>query len=106
MCLGASVVSYVSRAVDDLDSKDGASGTKSVPRHEGNGGLCRDSTTRDTQTMAEGEADFRLFRELCDAFNDLGGSDLDDPITAKPFQYLHEDVELQDYPAIPGAAWH
>jgi hypothetical protein len=56
--------------------------------------------------MAEGEEDFRLFRELCDAFNGLGQGDLDDPFTAKPFQYLHEDVELQDYPAIPGAAWH
>jgi ketosteroid isomerase-like protein len=56
--------------------------------------------------MSEGEADFRLFRELCDAFNELGRSDLDDPFTAKPFQYLHEDVELQDYPGIPGAAWH
>jgi hypothetical protein len=26
--------------------------------------------------MSEGEADFRLFRELCDAFNDLGRIDL------------------------------
>src|SRR4051794_10218194 len=34
MCPGASVVSYVSRAVDDLDRKDGASGTKAVPRRE------------------------------------------------------------------------
>ena len=24
----------------------------------------------------------------------------------KPFRYLHEDVELQDYPDIPGATWH
>jgi SnoaL-like domain len=56
--------------------------------------------------MAVGEEDFRLFRELCDAFNGLGQGDLDDPFTAKPFRYLHEDVELQDYPAIPGATWH
>jgi hypothetical protein len=32
MCLGASVVSYVSSAVDDLDTSDHASGTKPVPR--------------------------------------------------------------------------
>jgi len=53
-----------------------------------------------------GEEEFRVFRELCDAFNDLGRGDLDDPFTAKPFEYLHEDVELEDYPAIPGATWH
>jgi hypothetical protein len=52
--------------------------------------------------MAEGEEDFRLFGELCDAFNGLGQGDLDDlddPFTAKPFRYLHENVSLQDYPA-------
>jgi ketosteroid isomerase-like protein len=52
------------------------------------------------------EADFRVFRELCDAFNSLVKSRLDDPLEAKPFRYLHEDVELQDYPGIPGATWH
>lgn len=52
------------------------------------------------------EDDFRLFRDLCDAFNGLGESKLDDPFEAEPFQYLHEDVELQDYPGIPGATWH
>src|SRR5262245_31334453 len=52
------------------------------------------------------EKDFRVFRELCSAFNALGESDLDDPFGAKPFRYLHEDVELEDYPTIPGAAWH
>jgi hypothetical protein len=31
ICRGASVVSYVSRAVDDLDRSDDASGTKAVP---------------------------------------------------------------------------
>jgi hypothetical protein len=56
--------------------------------------------------MSVGEEDFRVFRELCDAFNGLGKGDLDDPFTAKPFRYLHEDVELEDYPAIPGATWH
>jgi ketosteroid isomerase-like protein len=52
------------------------------------------------------EEDFRVFSELCDAFNGLGKIPLDDPFEAKPFRYLHEDVELQDYPGIPGATWH
>jgi hypothetical protein len=52
------------------------------------------------------EKDFRLFRDLCEAFNSLGTSQIDDPLEAKPFRYLHEDVELQDYPGIPGATWH
>ena len=56
--------------------------------------------------MSVEEADFRVFRELCDAFNSLVKSRLDDPLEAKPFRYLHEDVELQDYPGIPGATWH
>jgi hypothetical protein len=59
-----------------------------------------------SKSMSEGEEDFRLFRELCDAFNGLGPGDLDDPFTARPFRYLHEDVALQDYPSIPGATWH
>ena len=58
------------------------------------------------ELYAPDEEDFRLFRELCDAFNGLGQGDLDDPFTAKPFRYLHENVELQDYPGIPGATWH
>ena len=52
------------------------------------------------------EEDFQVFRDLCDAFNGLGNSQLDDPFGAEPFRYLHEDVELQDYPGIPGATWH
>jgi hypothetical protein len=32
MCLGASVVSYLSMTVDDLDTSDDASGTKAVLR--------------------------------------------------------------------------
>jgi ketosteroid isomerase-like protein len=52
------------------------------------------------------EEDFQVFRDLCDAFNALGKSQLDDPFGAEPFRYLHEDVELQDYPGIPGATWH
>ncbi len=52
------------------------------------------------------EEDFRVFRDLCDAFNSLGKSHLGGPFEAKPFRYLHEDVELQDYPGIPGATWH
>jgi ketosteroid isomerase-like protein len=52
------------------------------------------------------EEEFQLFRDLCDAFNGLGKSQLDDPFGAEPFRYLHEDVELQDYPGIPGATWH
>jgi ketosteroid isomerase-like protein len=52
------------------------------------------------------EEDFRVFHELCDAFNGLGKIQLDDPFEAGPFRYLHEDVELQDYPDIPGASWH
>ncbi|HEY7121137.1 MAG TPA: nuclear transport factor 2 family protein [Solirubrobacterales bacterium] len=52
------------------------------------------------------EEDFLLFRDLCDAFNELGKSQLDDPFGAAPFRYLHEAVELQDYPGIPGATWH
>jgi ketosteroid isomerase-like protein len=52
------------------------------------------------------EADFQVFRDLCDAFNDLEKRQLDDPFGAEPFRYLHEDVELQDYPGIPGATWH
>jgi SnoaL-like domain len=56
--------------------------------------------------MSAEEGDFRVFRELCDAFNGLGKSQLEDPFKAKPFRYLHEDVELQDYPVIPGATWH
>ena len=50
--------------------------------------------------------DFRVFRDLCDAFNSLGKNQLVVPFGAKPFRYLHEDVELQDYPGIPGATWH
>ena len=60
--------------------------------------------------VAEGYASeqehFRVFRDLCDAFNGLGKSHLDDPFCAEPFRYLREDVELQDYPGIPGATWH
>jgi hypothetical protein len=52
------------------------------------------------------EEDFQVFRDLCDAFNSLGKCQLDEPFGAKPFQYLHEDVELQDYPGIPGSTWH
>jgi hypothetical protein len=52
------------------------------------------------------EEDFRVFRDLCDAFNGLGKSKPGDPLEAEPFRYLHEDVELQDYPGIPGATWH
>jgi ketosteroid isomerase-like protein len=52
------------------------------------------------------EEDFQVFRDLCDAFNGLGRSQLADPLGAEPFRYLHEDVELQDYPDIPGATWH
>ena len=52
------------------------------------------------------EEDFRVFRDLCDAFNSLGKRQLGGPFEAKPFRYLHEDVELQDYPGIPGATWH
>ena len=52
------------------------------------------------------EEDFQVFRDLCDAFNGLGKSHLGDPFGAQPFRYLHEDVELQDYPGIPGATWH
>ena len=56
--------------------------------------------------MSAEEEDFRVFHELCGAFNGLGKSHLDDPFEAEPFRYLHEDVELQDYPDIPGATWH
>ena len=56
--------------------------------------------------MSAEEEDFRVFHELCGAFNRLGKVHLDDPYKAKPFRYLHEDVELQDYPDIPGATWH
>lgn len=56
--------------------------------------------------MSAEEEDFRVFHELCDAFNGLGKSHLDDPFEAKPFRYLHENVALQDYPDIPGATWH
>jgi hypothetical protein len=68
----------------------------------------RQAPARDNPTMSVGEKEFQVFRELCDAFNRLGKGDLDldDPFTAKPFEYLHEDVELEDYPAIPGATWH
>jgi ketosteroid isomerase-like protein len=65
-----------------------------------------DATTRDTAAVSVEEEDFRVFRELCGAFNSLVKSHLDDPLEAKPFRYLHEDVELQDYPGIPGATWH
>ncbi|HEY6771549.1 MAG TPA: nuclear transport factor 2 family protein [Solirubrobacterales bacterium] len=52
------------------------------------------------------EEDFQVFRDLCHAFNGLGKSQLTDPFRAEPFRYLHEEVELQDYPDIPGATWH
>jgi ketosteroid isomerase-like protein len=52
------------------------------------------------------EEDFQVFRDLCDAFNGLGKSQLADPFGVEPFRYLHEDIELQDYPDIPGATWH
>jgi hypothetical protein len=52
------------------------------------------------------EEDFRVFQDLCDAFNGLRRTKPGDPLGAEPFRYLHEDVELQDYPAIPGATWH
>jgi len=61
---------------------------------------------RVAELYAPGEEDFRVFRDLCDAFNSLGKRSNDDPLEAKPFRYLHEDVELQDYPGIPGATWH
>jgi ketosteroid isomerase-like protein len=56
--------------------------------------------------MSVEEDGFRVFRDLCDAFNDLAKSRLDDPFESKPFRYLHEEVELQDYPGIPGGTWH
>ena len=43
--------------------------------------------------MPVGKEDFRVVRELCDAFNSLEKGDLDDPSTARPFPYLHEDVD-------------
>ena len=49
---------------------------------------------------------FPALPKAVDDFNGLGKGDLDDPFTARPFRYLHEDVALQDYPSIPGAAWH
>jgi ketosteroid isomerase-like protein len=58
------------------------------------------------QLYAPEEEDFRVFRDLCDAFNGLGKVRPEDALGAKPFRYLHEDVELQDYPGIPGATWH
>jgi hypothetical protein len=58
------------------------------------------------RSVSAEERDFRVFSELCDAFNALGKRHLDDPFEAKPFRYLHEEVELQDYPEIPGACWH
>jgi ketosteroid isomerase-like protein len=58
------------------------------------------------ELYAREEEDFQVFRDLCDAFNGLGRSQLADPFGAEPFRYLHEDVELQDYPDIPGATWH
>jgi hypothetical protein len=70
---------------------------------EGEASLGRNGEEMTSWTEDE---DFRVFRELCDAFNALGKGNLDDPFRAKPFQYLHEDVELEDYPTIPGAAWH
>ena len=56
--------------------------------------------------MSVEDEDCRIFRELCDAFNGLGQGHLADPFDAEPFRYLHQDVELQDYPGIPGATWH
>jgi ketosteroid isomerase-like protein len=56
--------------------------------------------------MSVEDEDCQIFRELCDAFNGLEKRHLADPFEAKPFRYLHEDVELQDYPGIPGATWH
>ncbi len=58
------------------------------------------------ELYAPQEEDFRVFRDLCDAFNGLGKVRPDDALGAKPFRYLHEDVELQDYPGIPSATWH
>jgi ketosteroid isomerase-like protein len=58
------------------------------------------------ELYAPEEEDFWVFRDLCDAFNGLGKVRPDDALGAKPFWYLHEDVELQDYPGIPGATWH
>ena len=58
------------------------------------------------ELCAPEEEDFQVFRDLCDAFNGLGKSQPGDPFGAEPFRYLHEDVELQDYPGIPGATWH
>ncbi len=52
------------------------------------------------------EEDFQVFRDLCGAFNGLGKRQLGDPFCAEPFRYLHEDVEIQDYPGMPGATWH
>jgi ketosteroid isomerase-like protein len=63
-------------------------------------------TSKMAELYALEEEDFQVFRDLCDAFNGLGRSQLADPFGAEPFRYLHEDVELQDYPEIPGATWH
>ncbi|HEY8779113.1 MAG TPA: hypothetical protein VIL93_04925 [Solirubrobacterales bacterium] len=52
------------------------------------------------------EDEFGVFGDMCEAFNSLDKRHLDDPFEARPFRYLHEEVELQDYPDIPGATWH
>jgi hypothetical protein len=55
MCLRASVVSYVSRAMDDLDRKDGASRTKAVLRPAAIGGPIRfPLTTRSASARPPG----------------------------------------------------
>ena len=53
------------------------------------------------ELYAREEEDFQVFRDLCDAFNGLGKSQLADPFGVEPFRSLHEDIELQDYPDIP-----
>ena len=98
-------MSYGTTLVLERNEEGRLAGVVSTVRQERDS-MASELALRGAEVYALGKQDFRLFRDLCDAFNSLGNSQLDDPLEAEPFGYLHEDVELQDYPGIPSATWH
>jgi len=100
------MMSHGTAQVLERNREDPAASVASRLRQEPDSLASLEVALRAPELYALEEEDLRLFQDLCDAFNGLGKSQLDDPFQAEPFRYLHEDVELQDYPGIPGGSWH